>query len=95
MKFVAHANGHKHLTPKDHICSVGLDHLISRNPPKQYEAVKARRREHTRLVLKAQKWLKQNGANCPEDLARLSEASSLKARERSHKVAVLISAIEK
>ena len=94
IKFLDHTNGQRNLTKKDHIRSVGLDHLISRNVRERYEAVLAGRRHHSAFVRNGQRLQRSNGVTSPEFLASLSRANSLRARERAYKVAVFVSNID-
>ena len=75
------------------ICCVGLDHLISSNIPQRYQAIMAARKEHSRIVLKEQERQNKYEINCPEDLARVSKASSERSREHSHKIGKLVALI--
>ena len=65
---------------------VGLDHLISRDVGERYQALKAARKEHAKIVLAEQKAQRLQGKNSVEDLARVSGMSSYWSRERAHKV---------
>jgi hypothetical protein len=81
------------LSSDDFIQCIGLDQLISRNPNERCEVIKAARKAHVKVVLRAQKWQWMNKAGSPLDLARLSMASSRKAIKRSHKAAVVAATI--
>ena len=72
---------------------VGLDHLISRDVGERYEALKAARRKHARIVLAEQKRQKRENRFSVEDLARVACASSQWSRERARKVGILVSSI--
>jgi hypothetical protein len=67
---------------------VGIDHLISRDIPQRYQAIKEGRKEHIRLVLQEQDRQRREGVNKPEQLSKVSFRSSIYSRERSHRVAM-------
>ena len=75
------------------ICCVGLDHLISSDIPRRYQDITATRKEHSRTVLEEQDRQNKNEINCPEDLARVSKASSDWSRVQSHKIGKLVALI--
>lgn len=87
MKMVEYLNDpSKTVTYQD---CVGLDHLISRDVYKRYEALRAGRKEHARIVLEEQNWQRLHGVNSPEDLARVSRRSSKSDRARSRKIGIM------
>jgi hypothetical protein len=69
---------------------VGLDHLISRDVAKRYEAVKEARKEHSRTVLEEQERLRFLNVDSIENLARVSEASSNISRKRARRIGRLL-----
>ena len=82
-------------TSEEHIIRcVGLDHLVSRDVGKRYQAIKDARRSHSDLVLAAYEWQLENNFESPEALARLSIRSSQPFQVRSYKVALLASYVE-
>ena len=82
-------------TSEEHIIQcIGLDHLVSRNVGKRYQAIKAARKAHANLVLDAYEWQLENNYENPEALARLSIKSSQAHQLRSRKVALLSSYVE-
>ena len=82
-------------TSEKHIIRcVGIDHLVSRNVGKRYQAIKEARRAHSDLVLDAYDWQLENHFDSPEALARVSMKSSQPFQLRSYKVALLASYVE-
>lgn len=75
----------------DHdISCAGLDHLISSNVQKRWQAVEDARARHVKVVLEAQNLLKSLSDEIQYDLFRVSQASSRAARMRAHIVASVL-----
>ncbi len=72
---------------------VGIDHLLSRDVVKKSQEITLARKVHVRAVLRRQEVLLRHGIEDPEDLAQVAMSSSRFARERSHRVAVMMMAL--
>jgi hypothetical protein len=71
------------------IYCTGLEHLLSRDPRESYHAIREARREHSHIVLRAER----SGVYSPESLARIARESSKSARDQARKFAKVAASI--
>lgn len=70
------------------ICCVGLERLLSRNPPQRYRSIRSTRARHVQEVLDAYHRLKDISEVIEEDLSHTSQVSSRPSRDQARRIAV-------
>ena len=79
---------------EDHVIHcVGIDHLLSRDVQGHYQAIRSRRKEHSRRVLGAQQRLRNIAEVVEEDIGHTAEISSRQNRIRAYRVAVIAASV--